>query len=145
MSHDSCPVLNLFLDWNPIYTDDYTGGYDGRLYQPADDEPSLWGNLVEKAKKVQVMFLRHSGLVDHDLKAICGLMKPDAGPTQNKSLKVLDISYNNFTADLLCKEVSSVFENNRMLEYLGVAKCGLGSQHMAEMLEHFGRVPFPAD
>lgn len=20
---DNCPILNLFIDWNPLYTDDY--------------------------------------------------------------------------------------------------------------------------
>jgi hypothetical protein len=23
MSHDACPILNLFIDWNPLYADDY--------------------------------------------------------------------------------------------------------------------------
>lgn len=61
VAHDNCPILNLFIDWNPIYTDEgYSGGYlednKDHLYQPVEDEenpvPSLWASLVEKAKKV---------------------------------------------------------------------------------------------
>jgi hypothetical protein len=100
---DSCPILNLFIDWNPIYTEKYTGGYpnetDSSLYyRAAEDEPSIWATLVEKAKKLQVLFLRHSNLNDTDLKAIFNLLKPEAGNSQNKSIRVLDISYNNFTS-----------------------------------------------
>lgn len=109
LSQDNCPVVNLFIDWNPIYKDDYTGGYieDNKdcLFTPDEEsEPpvtSIWASLVEKAKKVQVLFLRHSGLTDADLKQMCTLLKPEAGPLQNKVLKVLDISYNNFDNCLL--------------------------------------------
>ena len=57
----------------------------------------MWATLVEKAKKLQVLFLRHSNLNDGDLKAIFNLLKPDSGASQNKTIKVLDISYNSFT------------------------------------------------
>ena len=26
LSEDNCPITNLFLDWNPIYTDDFKSG-----------------------------------------------------------------------------------------------------------------------
>lgn len=26
LSADNCPILNLFIDWNPIYTDDFRAG-----------------------------------------------------------------------------------------------------------------------
>jgi hypothetical protein len=26
LSEDNCPVTNLFLDWNPIYSDDFVAG-----------------------------------------------------------------------------------------------------------------------
>lgn len=26
LSEDSCTIQNLFLDWNPIYTDEFTAG-----------------------------------------------------------------------------------------------------------------------
>lgn len=152
LAHDSCPIVNLFIDWNPLYADSYTGGYleenDEHVYRSGGGEggePSLWASLVEKAKKVQVLFLRHSGLTDVDLKAICALLKPEAGPLQNKALKVLDISYNHFDAGVLGQEISEVLEVNRSLEYLGLAKNGLTSSHVTPILEHFGRVPFPAD
>ncbi len=92
-----------------------------------------------------MLFLRHSNLTDNDLKAICHLLKPDSGPLQNKALKVLDISYNNFSSTVLSEECCSLFENNRSLEYLGLAKNGLTSADAAPMLEHFGRFPFAAD
>ncbi len=31
---DSCPIVNLFIDWNPIYTDDYKAGQVGQLWKP---------------------------------------------------------------------------------------------------------------
>jgi hypothetical protein len=83
VAHDSCPIVNLFIDWNPIYTDSYKGGYvnagdSNLIYKPEEDEPSIWGTLVEKAKKLQVLFLRHSGLTDFDIKAIFHLLKPES-------------------------------------------------------------------
>lgn len=27
LSQDSCPILNLFIDWNAIYNDNYKEGY----------------------------------------------------------------------------------------------------------------------
>lgn len=156
LAQDNCPVLNLFIDWNPIYQDTYTGGYlednATQTYVPHEAEtesdekvPSLWASLVEKAKKVQVLFLRHSGLCDTDLKQICAMLKPDVGPVYNKSLKVLDISYNNFDNGLLASEISEVLEVNRQMEYLGLAKNGLSSSDVSPMLELFGRIPFPGD
>lgn len=38
-----------------------------------------------------------------------------------------------------------MFETNRNLEYLGLAKNGLGSDDVRPLLEYFGRQPFPAD
>lgn len=58
---------------------------------------------------------------------------------------MLDISYNCFTSQTLSEECCRLFENNRSLEYLGLAKNGLTSADIAPMLEHFGRFPFPAD
>jgi hypothetical protein len=86
LSHDSCPIVNLFIDWNPIYTDAYKGGYvnerdSNLIYKPVDEELSIWGTLVEKAKKLQVLFLRHSNLNDGDLKALFHMLKPEAGLT----------------------------------------------------------------
>jgi hypothetical protein len=47
MCQDSCPVLNLFFDWNPIYADDYhpaTG--NEQLYQrKSPDELNLFAKL----------------------------------------------------------------------------------------------------
>lgn len=39
LSEDNCPVTNLFLDWNPIYSDDFVAGDrvptgTNQLYQP---------------------------------------------------------------------------------------------------------------
>jgi len=52
LSADSCPIINLFIDWNPIYTDDFKAGDrfaldDQELYAPAEDsdEQSPWARL----------------------------------------------------------------------------------------------------
>jgi hypothetical protein len=48
MTQDSCPVLNLFIDWNPIYSDDYIQamGDQNPLYKKrSPDEQSLFAKL----------------------------------------------------------------------------------------------------
>ncbi len=80
---------------------------------------------MQDAKKLQVLFLRHSGLNDKDLKQICHLLRAESGALQNKTLKVLDISYNNFTGKVVSSEIAGVFETNRTLEYIGLAKNSL--------------------
>ena len=59
----------------------------------------MFARLVSEAKKLQVLFLRASGLKDKDLRDICYVLKPDAGPAMNKALKVLDVSYNTFSGE----------------------------------------------
>ena len=149
LAQDNCPIQNLFIDWNPIYTDEFQGGTpdagDNARYTPEEEEPSPWATLVAEAKRVQVLFLRHSGLTDRDFKEICHNLKPESGAHQNKNIKVLDLSYNSFTPDLVCEEINSVLEQNRSLEYLGLAKMGLEAHHITGFLDHLGRVPFPAD
>ena len=53
-------------------------------------------------------------------------MKPDpANPAAgNKSLKVLDISYNPITSSSIVY-LSDMLDVNRNLEYLGLSKCGV--------------------
>ena len=55
---------------------------------------------------------------------MCHVLKPDpANPNfANKSLKVLDISYNPIT-NLSLRHIAETMETNRSLEYLGLAKC----------------------
>ena len=71
-----------------------------------------------------MLFLRADGLTDEDVRQICHVLKPDpANPNfANKTLKVLDISYNPITS-LSVKYIAEVMETNRSLEYLGLAKC----------------------
>lgn len=95
MASDSCPIVNLFLDWNPIYEDDFRAGdnfaADGsnKLWVQEDEEkPNLWSKLIEANKKLQVLFLRASGLTDIDLSHISSIMKV------NTTIKVLDVSSN---------------------------------------------------
>ena len=63
LSEDNCPITNLFLDWNPIYTDDFQSGDsvpDGtnKLYEvpPAEEdypeEFSPFAKLISEAKKL---------------------------------------------------------------------------------------------
>ena len=44
LNADSCPVVNAFFDWNPVYTDDYAPGKDQTLFansEAAADEANV--------------------------------------------------------------------------------------------------------
>lgn len=88
------------------------------------------------------MFLRASGLTDRDLKQICHVLKPEAGAAMNRNLKVLDLSYNKFTGEAV-REFASVFEINRSLEFVGLAKNNLTTEDVLPLLRCFGRERFP--
>lgn len=103
----------------------------------------MYAKLVQDAKKLQVLFLRANGLKDRDLNQICHILKPDAGALMNKTLKVLDVSYNDFSCEAV-REFSSVFETNRTLEYLGMAKNNIQSDDVCHLLKSFGKVAFEA-
>ena len=66
------------------------------------------------------------------------ILKPDpAAPNaSNKTLKVLDVSYNPqaFT-DKAIKSLCEMMETNRTLEYLGIAKNGIKNEHV-DMIIH---------
>lgn len=155
LSEDSCPVTNLFLDWNPIYQEEFKAGDSvpvgtNELYeiQPQGEEEqeeiSLFAKLISEGKKLQVVFLRASGLKDIDLKHIIQALKPDTNLPMNRNLKVLDLSYNKFSGSVV-QEFQSVFEQNRSLEFLGLAKNKLTTEDLLPILDCFGKVPFPAD
>lgn len=74
------------------------------------------------------------------------MLKPDpANPNfSNKTLKVLDISYNPVSKKCL-KHFADMMETNRTLEYLGLAKCNLQSKSLVKVFNQIGRIPFPAD
>jgi len=44
LGSDNCPILNLFIDWNPIYTDEFKAGdmnagcEGNQLYKVQDEE-----------------------------------------------------------------------------------------------------------
>ena len=80
---------------------------------------------------MQVLFLRASNIQDDDLKQICQALKPDpANPAiGNKTLKVLDLSYNPLTPSTAVGYLADMLDVNRTLEYIGLAKCGLQSSH----------------
>ena len=79
LSEENCPITNLFLDWNPIYSDDFVAGDSApagtnQLYelQPGTEEDpvgeiSPFAKLIAEGKKLQVVFMRASGLRDKDL------------------------------------------------------------------------------
>ena len=71
-------------------------------------------------------------------------LKPDTSLAMNRNLKVLDLSYNEFSGQTV-REFQSVFEQNRSLEFLGLAKNRLTSEDVMPLLDCFGRVAFPAD
>lgn len=94
LSADNCPIINLFVDWNPIYTDEFKAGDtfaavgSNQCYVPSEEEPNPWARLIESNKKLQVLFLRASGLQDSDMTAMCNVLK------NNGTLKVIDFSSN---------------------------------------------------
>ena len=52
LSADNCPIVNLFVDWNPVYTDDFKAGdryaLDNQpLYTVPEDSEELspWARL----------------------------------------------------------------------------------------------------
>lgn len=63
----------------------------------------------------------------------------------NKSLKVIDLSYNSFSGKAVSHELTSVFETNRTLEYVGIAKNNLETTDVVPIMRSFGRFPFPSD
>lgn len=156
LSEENCPITNLFLDWNPIYTDDFVAGDSApagtnQLYelQPGTEEDpvgeiSPFAKLIAEGKKLQVVFMRASGLRDKDLQHIALALKPDTSLNMNRNLKVLDLSYNKFGGAAI-QEFISVLEQNRSLEFLGLAKNGLTSEDLMPLFDCFGRVPLPTD
>ncbi len=93
-----------------------------------------------------MLFLRASNITDEDVRQMCHVLKPDpANPNfANKTLKVLDISYNPVTKKCL-KYFSDMMELNRTLEYLGLAKLKLTAKSLNKILNQIGRIPFPSD
>jgi Ran GTPase-activating protein (RanGAP) involved in mRNA processing and transport len=140
----------LFIDWNPIYAEPFHAGPvndgDNKLWKATDDTAiSPFAQIVRDAKKLQVLFLRHSGLTDNDLQQICKLLSTDGGALQNKCLKVIDLSHNDFTGAVVSSAMKHVFETNRALEYVGLAKNDLVAADVIPILKAFGRQPFPAE
>ena len=74
---------------------------------------------------------------------MCHVLKPDpANPAHaNKTLKVLDISYNPISKKSL-KHIADMMDLNRTLEYLGLAKCALQAKSINKILNQIGRIPF---
>ena len=43
---DNCPILNLFIDWNPCYTDEYKVNQVGELWKAKEEEDvNPWAKL----------------------------------------------------------------------------------------------------
>ena len=42
---DNCPIVNIFIDWNPIYTDEYKPGMVPTAWQPEGEDPHPWAKL----------------------------------------------------------------------------------------------------
>jgi hypothetical protein len=66
---------------------------------------------------------------------MCHVLKPDPlNPNfANKSLKVLDISYNPIT-NISLRHIAETMETNRSLEYLGLAKCNAQNEDVIPIL-----------
>ena len=117
------------------------------MAESGEDQPeeiSLFAKLVSEAKKLQVLFLRACNITDRDLAHIMMALKPETQLPMNRNLKVLDLSYNKFSGDSV-HGFSQVFEQNRSLEFLGLAKNNLTTEDIVPLLSSFGKVPFPAD
>ena len=57
---------------------------------------------------------------------------------------MLDISYNPITKDSLAS-LADMLENNRTLEYLGLAKCKFENDDIYPIFNQIGKMPFPTD
>ncbi len=92
-------------------------------------------NRLKNNQKLQVLFLRASNIGDEEVKQMCHVLKPDpANPHHaNKTLKVLDISYNPITKKCI-KYFNEMLETNRTLEYIGLAKCKLQTKSLVKIL-----------
>lgn len=94
---------------------------------------------IDSTKKLQVLFLRASGLTDVDMKHICASLK------NNSTIKVLDISSNpNLEGDYIA-QIQDAMTANRSLEYLGLSKLNLTTEMVTPLFDMIGRFPFPED
>lgn len=83
LAADNCPIVNLFVDWNPIYSDSFIPGdknieaNGGNFYVPeeGEEEQNPWGKLIDSNRKLQVLFMRSSGLNDVDVGHIVTALK----------------------------------------------------------------------
>lgn len=94
---------------------------------------------IDSCKKLQVLFLRSSGLTDADMSQICVSLKT------NSSIKVLDISSNRELTVESAYGLCDVMTANRALEYLGMSKLNLAGENVVPIFEGIGRFPFPAE
>ncbi len=73
------------------------------------------------------------------------MLSSEAGAQQNKALKVIDLSHNEFSGQLVSQCFKHVLETNRSLEYVGLAKNNLTSSDILPLLKTFGRHAFPTE
>lgn len=147
LAADNCPIVNLFVDWNPIYSDAFIPGDKNieangeNMYVPeeGEEEQNPWGKLIESNRKLQVLFMRSSGLKDADVAHIVTALK------SNQSIKVLDISSNSGLSGSVVEGFAEVMASNRTIEYLGLSKLGLSNEQILPILESVGKFPFPED
>ena len=85
------------------------------------------------------MFVRACRLTDNDLEAIKNSLKI------NTSIKVIDISSNTDLSGEVVSKLGEVLDENRSLEYFGLAKLNLDNEHVTPLIKLIGKFPFPAD
>lgn len=137
---DNCPILNLFIDWNPCYTDDFKVNSPGTVWKPeADEDVNPWAKLVETSKKLQVLFLRANKLTDNDFCAMSTHLKV------NNTIKVLDVSSNPDLGKKSLDALADIMNGNRSIEYFGLSKLDLSTSMVLPLFNLIGRFPFPAD
>lgn len=88
---------------------------------------------------MQVLFVRACRLSDNDLEAIKNSLKA------NTSIKVIDISSNTDLSGEAVSKMGEVLDENRTLEYFGLAKLNLENEHVVPLISLIGKFPFPAD
>ena len=78
--------------------------------------------------------MRAVNLCDEDMQQICKVMTVDpANPgASNRTLKVLDVSYNPLTMNCM-ESIAEMMEGNRTVEYLGLAKLKMQNEDVLKM------------
>jgi hypothetical protein len=82
--------------------------------------------------------MRGCNLSDRDVQGFCKVLET------NRSLRVLDLSYNKLTPKSI-EYLSDLLDHNKTIEFIGLAKNNLSIEHVKPLLDKIGRFEFPAE